>query len=814
VAPSAVAGHRDPEEIALSEPGRLAAIRVVDFSTGIAGGYATKLLADAGADVIKVEPPGGDPLRRRSAARGPLPEGEDGALFRFLHASKRGVVGGSGDEEVRALVAGADLVVESTVPGMDDGGPEGRALRAADPRLVVLSISPYGQTGPYVGRPWSEFTIQAECGSIAGRGLPEDPPIMAGGQTTFWIGGTFAAVAALAATQRARRTGHGEWIDFSLLEVMNIAAGLYGDLMTSLAGRPELTQPARTVEIPSIEPTLDGWVGFNTNSRQQFEDFLLLIEKTAWRGDEGLAAIATRWERRDEWNAGVREWTTRHTTAEIVERASLLRIPVAPVHDGATVLQHEHFRARGVFVKNPRGGFLQPRSPYLIDGTGARALAPAPTLGQHTGAIEARDRAAPASEGGERELPLAGVRVLDATAWWAGPSSTQMLATLGADVIHLEAAHRPDGMRMVGGMFFGQHERWWEYSGLFLGANLNKRGLTLNLADERGRDICMRLIEQCDVFVENYSPRVVEQFGLDWEAVHARSPRTVMVRMPAFGLSGPWRDHVGFAQTMEQITGLAWLTGHEHDQPRIQRGPCDPLAGMHAAFATLVALQERERTGRGSLVECAMVEGALNAAAEQIVEFGAEGFRMERDGNRFFGAAPQGLYRCRGEEQWLALSIEDDEQWAALCRVVGDPEWMQAQDLETLRGRRAAHDRIDDQLSAWTAERDLDRTLKELLAEGIPAAPVFDGRAAYLHPQLVAHGFFEELHHSEVGQHPIPIVPFRYVSRDEAGEPWIRRPTPTLGEHNREILGGLLGVDDEALARLEEEGVIGSAPRF
>ncbi|MGI9591607.1 MAG: CaiB/BaiF CoA transferase family protein, partial [Myxococcota bacterium] len=645
---------------------RLSGVRVIDFSTGIAGGYATKLFADAGADVVKVEPPGGDPLRRRSATRGAVPPGEDGALFRFLHAGKRAIVGAPGDPEVDALLGGADLVVES----FEDGSLDPAGLTARDPRLVVLSITPFGREGPYAGRAWSELTVQAESGSISGRGLPEQPPIMAGGKTTFWVGGTFAAVSALAAVQRAHRTGVGETIDFSLLEVINIAGTVYIDLMMGLAGRPPLTQPARMVEIPSIEPTKDGWVGFNTNSRQQFDDFLLLIERTDLRGDEELAAIGGRWMRRDEWNEAVRAWTTQHTTEEIVERAALLRIPVAPVNDGAAALAHPHFAARGVFVKNPSGGFVQPRPPYLIDGEGAPPPGVTPGPGEHQGRIEPRERPAAAGVEGGR-LPLEGLRVLDATAWWAGPSATGMLANLGADVIHLEAAHRPDGMRMVGGMFAGLHEQWWEYSGLFLGANLNKRGLTLNLQEQRGRELCLELIEQCDIFVENFSPRVVEQFGLDWEAVHARSPSTILVRMPAFGLSGPWRDHVGFAQTMEQMTGLAWLTGHAEDQPRIQRGPCDPIAGMHAAFATLVALQERETTGVGSLVECTMVEGALNAAAEQIVEFSAYGNRLSREGNRSPWAAPQGLYPCRGHDaaatpRWLALSIETDAQWAAL----------------------------------------------------------------------------------------------------------------------------------------------------
>jgi crotonobetainyl-CoA:carnitine CoA-transferase CaiB-like acyl-CoA transferase len=781
-------------------------IRVIDLSTGIAGGYATKLFCDAGADVVKVEPPAGDPLRRFTASGRHL-AGRDGPLFQFLAAGKRSVVGGPGDAHVEALVADAHLVVESFETDV-----LGAAHRVAEhPGLVVLSVTPFGRTGPYVGRPATEFTVQAECGSIATRGLASEPPIMAGGRTTEWVGGTFAAVAALAAVLRARASGLGEHVDFSLLEVMNIAGTMYSDLLNSLLGRPKVEgTPARTIELPSIEPTLDGWVGFNTNSRQQYRDFLLLIERTDLLEDEELARITGRWARMDEWNAAVRAFTTRHTTAEIVERAAMLRIPVAPVNDGRSVKEHEHFTARGVFVKNPTGGFLQPRPSYRIDDEDPALPRPTPRLGEHDGAIEppAQKRNARRAARAGDALPLAGVRVLDATAWWAGPTATGVLAALGADVIHLEAIQRPDGMRMAGGALVSHVPTWWEYSHIFLSANTNKRGLTLNLADARGLALARRVIAACDVFVENFSPRVIEQFGLDWESVQALNPRTILVRMPAFGLSGPWRDHVGFAQTMEQITGLAWLTGHPHDQPRIQRGPCDPLAGTHAAFATLVALAERERTGTGHLVECTMVEGALNAAAEQIVEHGAHDVVLQREGNRAPHAAPQNLYACRGREQWLALSIESDAQWQALVERLGRPAWALSPDLAHHAGRRAHHDRIDAELGRWAADRDLAATVAELVAAGVPAAPVTDPRTTHRHPQLAARGFYEMLVHPVVGTHPVCAPPFRFASVAR----WLRSPAPTLGEHNREILGGLLGLADAEIDELAAAGVIGTRP--
>ena len=565
--------------------------------------------------------------------------------------------------------------------------------------------------------------------------------------------------------------------------------------------------------MPSIEPTKDGWVGFNTNSRQQFNDFCMMIERPDLSEAEiEWWQIGVRNQRADEWNAMVREWTTRFTTEEIVERAVLLRIPVAPVNSGRSVFDHPHFKARDNFVPNPRSGFLQPAASYRMNGERPRPPEPSPLLGEHTGKIEpgeahrSRPTGTSPSHASSPELPLAGVRILDATAWWAGPSACQMLGHLGADVIRMEACQRPDGMRMAGGVFYDQ-ESWWERSAITLAANTSKRAITLNLANPRGLELCKELIRTCDVFVENFSPRVVEGFGLGWDAVHALNPRTIQVRMPAFGLSGPWRDNVGFAQTMEQISGLAWMTGHKDDQPRIQRGPCDPLAGMHAAWATLVALAEREHTGEGTLLECTMVEGALNAAAEVAIEWSAYGVELERDGNRGPEGAPQNVYACRGEENWLALAITSDEHWSALVRELGSPDWARDAELATAAGRRAKHGQIDDELAAWAASRDADETAERLLALGIPAAVLVDARATSEHPQLVARGFYEQLDHPVVGRHPIAGPPFRYATVEH----WHRSPAPTMGQHNREVLAEL-GLSSSEIDQLEEDQVIGTKP--
>jgi crotonobetainyl-CoA:carnitine CoA-transferase CaiB-like acyl-CoA transferase len=777
-------------------------LRVVECAAEIAGPYCTKLLGDLGADVIKVEPPEGDPLRRRSIAADPT--AGDAPLFKFLNAGKRSVVAQSEDGLLRELLTGADLLVESLGPG----GLDHDDIRREHPALVIVTLSAYGYSGPYCGRPATEFTVQAESGSMTARGRPDLPPFQAGGRIFEWLLGTYAAVGALAAVRQARATGKGDILDCSLMEACDLGGSVYADLTYQLAGRPPLGIPGRSVELPSIEPTADGWVGFNTNTRQQFESFLSMIgRRDLLDEDPSWALVRDRHERADQWNAIVRPWTSERSTTEIVELASLFRIPVAPVNNGKSVLDHPHFKAREIWADAPDGTFRYPLPPYRIDGERPHPRCAAPKLGEHQKTVEPRTPEPDVQPRSSLVLPLEGIRVLDATSWWAGPASTHVLAGLGAEVIHIEAVQHLDGMRMVGGAFIDRPS-WWERSAIYLGANTNKQGLTLDLGSSRAREIFWRLLEKTDVVVENFSPRVFDQFGITWESVHDVNPKTIMVRMPAFGLDGPWRDNVGFAQTMEQMTGLAWVTGHHADQPRILRGPCDPLAGMSAAFAALVGLERRETTGAGTFIEASMIEPALNAAAEQVIEYTAHGVVLTREGNRSRDAAPQGLYPCRGQEQWLALSVADDQQWVALKDMLGDPPWANGPALATAPGRHQAHDQIDEHLEQWSRTQNLEDAVEALINRGIPAAALRDPRIISTHPQMVARAHFETLDHPVIGPHTVPAFPFKFASIRR----WHRSPAPVLGQHNTQILTRLLSLDPATIEGLAADNIVGTRP--
>ncbi len=815
----------------------LADLHVVDRTRGLAGAYAGKLLADAGATVWKVEPPEGDALRGWSASGQSLDEAGDGVLFRYLHASKRSVVldpaTSEGRRTILALYARAGLVFDDRTDGREDPDTGFEALRARRPDASWISITPFGCTGPWRSFPANEFTLQAWCGSTASHGRAGREPLAAGGELGEYTGGLYAAIAALAAREQADRTGRGRFVDLSLLEAMAPTFTNVAHVWGSFSGTWEVPP---SEEIPGIEPTRDGHIGFCIFTGQQWQDFCVLIERPDLRDRPELATMMGRLACADEIRDIVRGYTRQHSTADLLERAELLRIPVAPIGHGAMLPGLDHLREREVFVRNPRGDFLQPRVPYRPGAWQPRPFEPAPRLGAHTAdaceAADARNPGPSSAEAGGTEtlrptakpaatsdLPLAGLRILDCTAFWAGPWGGHVLSLLGAEVIHVEAIQRPDGMRL-GSVKTPADDRWWEFGPTFAASNLGKRSITLDLTRDEGVLLLLRLAGHCDAMIENFSARVMDQFGIDWERLSAANPELVYVRMPAFGLDGPWRDRVGFAQTMEQLSGMAWLTGYadgseQERLPMNARGPTDPQAGLHAVFCTLLGLAHRRRTGHGTQIELPFVETALNLVAEPVAEYDVSGELLSRTGNRSLARAPQGVYACAAPEGdgaetdsgWLALSIENDTQWAALADVLGDADGARA--LDDREKRAAAHDRIDAWIAAWSAQRPATEATRTLVAKGIPAAVVTPWRRAAGLEQLVARGHFETVEHPVAGRHAYYGLPMRFDREDAHPIPG---PAPTLGQHNDEILGGLLGLTTEELDRLRADRVIGDRP--
>ncbi|HSO96852.1 MAG TPA: CoA transferase [Acidimicrobiia bacterium] len=781
-------------------------LRVVEVGGEIAAPYATKLLADLGADVVKVEPPTGDPLRSWT----PFPDtaGRPGLLFRYLNGGKRSCAvdldTDAGAAWLRATLTGADILVESLgagcleALGVDLNPPPDR--RSA---LAVVRLAPYGQTGPYVGRPTSGLVLQALGGWVSSHGVPGIDPVQVGARLHEYAAGTYAAAAALTALRAARHTQTTTVVDLSVVECL-VGTLAYPNLVLEDMLNAGLTPPqARHFPLPGIVRCRDGWVGINALTGQHFIDACTMFELDEFGPRQ--AELAEGGALLDEFYARLEPWLQARDAAEIVELSQAFRVPAAPVGDGRMMLDYAQFRERPFFVTDE--DLTLPGPPYRLSATPARRPGPAPALGQRGTAPRPRPGspavASPRSANGA--LPFSGLRVVDLGTFWAGPYCTMYLGALGAEVIKVESVRRPDGFRFSGANP-AMGADWYERSGVFAGTNLNKRDVTLDLTTEPGRALLRQLIQRADIVLENFSARVVEHFELGYDQARAINPNVIMVRMPGFGLVGPWRDYVGWAMVIEQATGMASVTGPP-ERPMHPGGPADPIIGMHAAVAVQAALEHRAHHGEGQLIEVAQLETGANLTAELVVEWSAQQHALPRAGNRDPHAAPQGVYPCLpgvlGPE-WVALTVAGDDQWAPFASVVADAGWPHDRDLRTAAGRRVRHDELDDVIGAWTRRHRVDDVVAQLTAEGIPAARVLTVPRMFEDPQLTARGYYVELDHARTGRRRYPGWPMRF-SFSPAQH---RTGAPTMGQHNDEILAEL-GVSGPDRARLAREGIIG-----
>ncbi len=727
-------------------------LRVVDCSTGIAAGYCSKLLTDLGADVVKLEPEDGDSLRVDR------PE-----LWAYLRTSQRSVV----TSDPAPWVSAADVAIEDFTPGVFE------SLGLMKLAWVTVSISPFGRGGPDSTLMLPEEVLQARSGSLSNHGHMDKPPLTVGGGLGEYVGGAFAALGALSAWRRVRQTAVREAVDVSMFEAMHITMVTFPTLFSRFPGGHLAT--FRWVMLPGNEPCQDGnYAGITTVTKANWLSLLKVLGREDLLDDEELATMIGRFKRAKEVNAMLHAFTMQHTAEEVVELCAAERVPAAAVGNGELLPAFDQLRARNVFVPQPGERWIRPRAPFRFSAIPDREMTPAPAVGQHSQDAPFVERVARQIDGlRPPERPLSGVKVLDFTAFWSGPAATAWLVSMGAEVLKVESVQRPDGIRFSAAVRPSQDERYFEMSALFHATNLGKKGITLDLGHPAGLALAKRLIERCDVVAENFTPRVMDGFGLSYEEVRAIRPDVVYLRLPAFGLGGPWRDRPGFAQTMEQLTGMAWVTGYEGGPPIIPGGFVDPAVGVHTAIALMAALEHRDRTGEGQLVESPMIEVAASMTAEQVIEFSAHGRLVGRRGEG-------GVYRCEGEgEQWVAIDRARDSMGV-------------------------------DERAEWCATRSADAAAKELLAEGIPAAAMVPAFATLDDPQLRARDFFQPIAHPIVGEQEYPGWPIRFSSPGPSG--WWPGPAPMLGQHTDEVLRAELGIDDAELTRLREEGVTGDRP--
>ncbi len=409
----------------------------------------------------------------------------------------------------------------------------------------------------------------------------------------------------------------------------------------------------------------------------------------------------------------------------------------------------------------------------------------------------------------EERAPLHGVRVLDLTRVWAGPYCTKILADLGAEVIKIEAPFRPDGR--LGLVYWVDNEPGADpliRNGLFQKNNRGKLGIVLDLAQEEGRELFRRLVSVSDVVVENHSPRVMSNWGLEYKALRWVKPDVIMCSIPGYGLDGPRRDWLAYGTTLDCHCGLAALMGYKGGPPhRFGFAIGDPIGGMFAAVAILAALEHRAKTGEGQQIDAAQAEAIPHVIGEAFLDWSMNRRTPERRGNRDDAFVPQGVYRCRGVDRWLALSVRHDADWRALCRAVGRPELACDPRYATVTARREREHEIDGLLGAWTERREPGAAMRRLQREGVPASLVFSSRDLVLDPHLRSRGYFQ-------------VVEAAGWARPQHGQSFklsrtpgrIRGPAPRFGQHNQYVFRQLLGLSAAELAGLEERKVISNEP--
>ncbi len=822
--------------------GALEGVRVVDLTRDVAGPYASLLLASQGADIIKLEPPGGDPSRTFGPFPNDDPHPERSGLFLHLNRYKRSVVvdptSRVGTERIREFVAGAHVVLEDYAPGAAAAWGWGwEALWAASPGLVMTSITPFGQTGPYRDYRGSELTLQAIGGPLYTNGHRDREPLKLAGHYALYHAGLVAALATMMALRRSEANGEGDWIDISLHECQagcrdrqstNLTIAAYTGLSVGRLGTAVFRMGA------GVRPCRDGYVNI-MGAANRLPRLLRMI------GREDLLDHPQLMNPPDdlveEVEGAYATWLGTRNKGDIVTEAQAFGLLAGAVNTVADVMGDRHFQVRGVWdrIDHPETGPLNyPGRPFLFSRSTRREPQRAPLLNEHADAIQATPHPTPPEvklQGhGTLGLPLEGLRVAEITVVWAGPHVTQLLAEWGADVVRVEPVNKPQpytrGMETVPTRQQGldlaaqgvptrlaENDPGldpWNRNASFNSHARQKRSMTCDIMTPEGREALLKLIEHCDVLVENNVPETMDKAQITWEELHEINPRLIMLRMPAFALDGPYRNYRAFGLHVEAMVGHTHLRGYPGQSPELlsESLASDGIAGVQGALTVMMALRHRERTGEGQLIEMPLTEGFLPILGEFIMDYTMNGRDTATQGNWHRHRAPHNVYPCRGDDHWIAIDVGTDDEFAALCRVLGDENLLGDVRFASAQARLHHVEALDEALRALTTGCDKEDLFHALQAVGVCAAPVRTAVETLEDPQLNARGFFEALPTAdEQKQYRYPGLMFRMTRTPNA----LRTGPARLGEHNRDIYCDLLGYSEAELAELEQKGLVGTS---
>lgn len=801
----------------------LSGIRVLELADR-PGAFAAKLLGDLGADVVKIEPPGGDALR----AQGPFwrdePHPDRSLAFWFYNTSKRSVVLDVSHPDGRAaalrLVARADVVIHSgEADALERLGLGYDELRRANAGVVLACISPFGQSGPRRGWRTSEIVAEAVSGMLYVNGFPDEAPIATVGTQAYHATAAYAAIAILAALLTRERSGAGQRIDVSVQEataaaVEHVAAFFHQTgRVHRRAGSLHWTRYFR------VARCRDGYV-----LHSSLGDWTSLLE---WVKAEGKAQdlVAPEWEDFNHRRTHcvhlfdvLDDWARDHTVAELTEGAQARRIPYAAVRPPEALPEDPQLVARGFFVPvhHPELGttIRYPGAPYRFGTTPSVIGRRPPLVGEHTDEIlgpgpdvapvtpvtRGRDPAEGATLTDEKRgapsapRPLDGIRILDFTWVVAGPTATRLLADLGAEVVKIERRDSLD---------FGDRR-----GGFTGGLNRGKLGTVVNLTDPRGLDVARRLVATADVVIDNFSARVMRNWGLDYDGLRTIKPDIIAVSMSGFGHTGPYKDHVSYGPTLQALAGYTLLMRHPGGEPAgFGFSYSDLVGGFTAALAVLAALWHRRRTGEGQMIDLSQFEAACAMLGPLLLEVTANGRRILPAGNasQEGPAAPHGVYRCRGEDRWCAVAVFDQNEWQRFSDALDNPAWCRDARFATLGDRVRNRAALDALVEEWTRTRTAEEVTERLQGAGVRAGVVADAEDLCLRdPQLRARRYWIDVETPEGNHVRLDGIPYR-LERTPAR---VSGPGPLLGEHTDDVLRRLLGLEAHQIAALRAAGVV------
>jgi crotonobetainyl-CoA:carnitine CoA-transferase CaiB-like acyl-CoA transferase len=793
----------------------LAGVRVVEIGGGVAAGYCGKLFSDLGAEVLKIEPPGGDPARRDGLLMEVGSAVPESAVFAWLNTSKNSIVADidtpAGQAIISDLIVGCDVLIDARPPGASQSGEFAHArLAAANPHLVIVALSWFGESGPYRDFVATDATCRALAGLVKLIGPVAGPPTMLTDHQAGIVAGLSAFVPAIAGLYS--RSG-GRRFSVSIHEA-NVTLAEYQAALgfgSLPRGRQGINKLAPTYPM-GIYPCADGtWLGITVVTPVQWRGFCTLFGMEAEAAKPEYLVNLTRLLDADRIEPLFAPRFKERTAEEWVAIGLERRLPFVIVPTMEQLLRQNVHRERKAFVSVNIGDahFEAPVIPLRLVDTPPRNGGAAPFAGSAQKTRLGRD----AAQGRNGELlakgyapPLSGLRIVDLSMGWAGPLVTRQLADLGADIIKIESCQYTDWWRGVDFSASAIERRSYETRPAYLIMNRNKRGITIDLTLPDGVALVKRLVKEADAVVENYSRGVLPKLGLDYPALRREKPDIVMLSMPSFGSSGEWADVRAYGSTLEQASGLPTLAGESGQAPTMTHlAYGDPIGGLNGAAALLAALLHRRRSGKGQHIDLSQVECMLPLAAPWLIEQSINGRIAPRMGNRHPVQVPHGCFRCAGDDEWIVIAVSDDQMWLKLCTVLGREDFVKDEGLATALLRRNHEDRIEQAITNWTSVRTPEQAMASLQAAGVAAGLVRSPFELVADPHLTARGFWQKVHREHVGDHWQPSAPFR-----EREQPYsVRWPAPTLGEYNSAVLGQVLGLSGDDLARLEAGGVIG-----